>query len=227
MTHRQMWRRISSGGFANRPAVETRKRRDEDSEDVHIDDKRKKVRFNPSVRVILIPTVAEYRAVCLGSLLWWDQEFYATFKKSAVSELLLFMTSHPSFTAKLCIKMLYQPDSLYEELLEQSFGQSTVLKTEVSADSGNLSKPLVLMKPCNGGGDEDLQPLTVVDVDDEEITASCPSWTEPHEKITSASPSIFKTVHHRSIESDCHRSPRTLSLFPIHPLSAMSPLSVA
>ncbi len=71
---------------------------------------RKKIQFNPAVRVILIPTVGEYRLVGLGDLMWWNDNDYKGFKQSALNELKLFMLKLSSMDSKAAIKALYQPD---------------------------------------------------------------------------------------------------------------------
>lgn len=70
---------------------------------------RTKVRFNTAIRVILIPTVSEYRQAGLGDLMWWDESHYKEFKMSAITELKLHMLHHPGLDSKSAIKDMYQP----------------------------------------------------------------------------------------------------------------------
>ena len=78
-------------------------------------EKEKKVRFGSAVRVILIPTVAEYRQVGLGDLMWWDDGHLKEFKLSAITELKLHMLQHPTMDSKAAIKDLYQPSERDKE----------------------------------------------------------------------------------------------------------------
>lgn len=70
---------------------------------------RTQVRFNPAIRVVLIPTVTEYRQLGLGEVMWWDDTHYKEFKLSAISELKLYMVHHPGLDSKAAIKHMYQP----------------------------------------------------------------------------------------------------------------------
>ena len=68
----------------------------------------KKVKFNATVSVILIPTVNDYKKVHLETLLWWKQDDYNTFKKEALFELKLLIKNNQQLDYKTAAKILYQ-----------------------------------------------------------------------------------------------------------------------
>ena len=70
---------------------------------------KKKVRFQPAVRVVLIPSRTEYSAADLNIELWWDDSDYSAFKASAVSELKALMRLRNICNSKDAIRILYQP----------------------------------------------------------------------------------------------------------------------
>eukprot|EP01038_Epipyxis_sp_PR26KG_P010628 gene10628-14271_t len=80
----------------------------------------KKVRLNPAVRVVLIPTVDEYRQAGLGNSMWYDSEEHNQFKVDAMNELKLFMTFHKKLTCKQSIQILYQTDYLEKPVVKIS-----------------------------------------------------------------------------------------------------------
>jgi len=86
----------------------------------------KQVRFSAAVRVILIPTVAEYRQVGLANQMWWTDCDYTEFKQSAVCELRAYMMEHSSKDSKAAIKALYQLDDAANTHLT-----STIFSAEV------------------------------------------------------------------------------------------------
>eukprot|EP01035_Chromulina_nebulosa_P016997 gene16997-22496_t len=71
-----------------------------------------KVKFNSSLRVILIPSRIDYRSADLIPSLWWSINDYRNFQQSAYSEIRLFSVSEgiPMDEAR---KMLYQPHGNY------------------------------------------------------------------------------------------------------------------
>jgi hypothetical protein len=70
-----------------------------------------RVKFNTAVRVVLIPTVAEYRTARLAEALWWADPDYKNFKESALAELREYLNAHPQQNSKSAISHLYQNDS--------------------------------------------------------------------------------------------------------------------
>ena len=54
---------------------------------------RRKVEFQPLVRVVLIPSRTEYSSAGLLSILWWEDSDYSSFKSTAVRELKALMIS--------------------------------------------------------------------------------------------------------------------------------------
>lgn len=67
------------------------------------------MRFQPAVRVVLIPSRTEYTAADLNVELWWDDSDYSAFKASAVLELKALMRSRNLCNSKEAIRILYQP----------------------------------------------------------------------------------------------------------------------
>lgn len=70
---------------------------------------KKRVKFQPAVRVVLIPSRTEYIASNLLSTLWWNDIDYSAFKNSAVMELKAVMRSNSISNSKEAIRILYQP----------------------------------------------------------------------------------------------------------------------
>lgn len=70
----------------------------------------RRLRFNSSVHVILIPTVEEYRTAGLGEDMWWCDIDYKSFKDSAVDELRRYLHENSKVDAKMALKYLYQPE---------------------------------------------------------------------------------------------------------------------
>ena len=73
------------------------------------DKPKQKVRFDNDVKVVLIPTREEYEEAQLTNLLWWSEDQYKQFKKSALAELKLFLLAYPSLDTKSALKIIYQP----------------------------------------------------------------------------------------------------------------------
>jgi hypothetical protein len=70
---------------------------------------RKRVRYETSVRVVLIPTRDEYVEAGLQNDLWWEDTDYTVFKNSAVRELKALMTLKRLTNSKEALTLLYQP----------------------------------------------------------------------------------------------------------------------
>mmetsp|Transcript_11481 Transcript_11481/g.15810 ORF Transcript_11481/g.15810 Transcript_11481/m.15810 type:complete len:250 (-) Transcript_11481:294-1043(-) len=70
----------------------------------------RRLRFNSSVHVILIPTVEEYRTAGLGDEMWWCDSDYKNFKESAVDELRRYLHENSKVDSKMALKHLYQPE---------------------------------------------------------------------------------------------------------------------
>ena len=71
---------------------------------------KKKVKFQPAVRVVLIPSRSEYATADILIELWWEESDYSAFKASAVSELKSLMRSRNICNSKEAIRILYQPN---------------------------------------------------------------------------------------------------------------------
>jgi hypothetical protein len=71
---------------------------------------KRKVKFQPAVRVVLIPSRTEYIASNLLVTLWWTDVDYSAFKNSAVMELKAVMRSQSITNSKEAIRLLYQPN---------------------------------------------------------------------------------------------------------------------
>lgn len=72
------------------------------------------VRWNPGVRVVLIPTCSEYRDSNICNRIWWTDIEINSFKDAAVLELKNAMRKL-SIDSKNAIKLLYQPSSFDKE----------------------------------------------------------------------------------------------------------------
>ena len=86
---------------------------------------KRRIRFQPAVRVVLIPSRTEYTEADLNVELWWDDSDYSAFKTSAVCELKSLMRLRNLTNSKDAIRILYQPalvgetDPYDEVLMEQ------------------------------------------------------------------------------------------------------------
>jgi hypothetical protein len=121
---------------------------------------KKQVRFSAAVRVVLIPTVAEYRQVGLADLMWWSDCHYSEFKTSAVNELKEYMTKHTGSNAKEAIKALYQPFNS-ETKLQQT---AAIFSAEVSSPQPHvLSSTTSSSQTSSGSGSDKCDPLCVTD----------------------------------------------------------------
>lgn len=78
-------------------------------------DKIRRVRFNTSVRMVLIPTTAEYRLSGLSDDLWWNNSDYKDFKDAAVAELRQYLLENSKVDAKTALNLLYQPGMKCEQ----------------------------------------------------------------------------------------------------------------
>lgn len=89
---------------------------------------KKRVAFQPLVRVVLIPSRNEYIAAGLLSILWWEDSDYSSFKTSAVRELKALMISRGIYNSKEAIKVLYQPgiddfDEIFNDFPSRSMSE--------------------------------------------------------------------------------------------------------
>ena len=75
--------------------------------------KRKKVTFNCEVYCILIPTRMELSF--LKDDLWWSETDYTSFFNSAKIEINDFISENPFTNLRDAKKMLYQPNSIYND----------------------------------------------------------------------------------------------------------------
>lgn len=69
---------------------------------------KRKVRFSSSVRVVLIAGKDEYIASRFSKLLWYEEEDYTSFKKSALQEFNELLQSG-TYSRREALKELYQP----------------------------------------------------------------------------------------------------------------------
>ena len=67
-----------------------------------------KVKFFPSVAVVLIPTVQEYKNAHLDRDLWYGESDFETFKSSARKEVMDCILINPSMNVRDAKKTLYQ-----------------------------------------------------------------------------------------------------------------------
>ena len=92
----------------------------------------RKVRFQTSVRVILIPSRPEYIAAGLLPVLWWEKSDFPLFKTAAVSEVISIMQLRNIKNCKDAMRLLYQtdlrpesPETVFESDMEISDSDST------------------------------------------------------------------------------------------------------
>jgi hypothetical protein len=82
--------------------------------------KKRSVRFQPQVKVILIPSRTEYTDANVPIDLWWRALDYISFKSSAVNELTALMLKKGICNSKEAIHILFQTGFDCEETLEES-----------------------------------------------------------------------------------------------------------
>lgn len=75
---------------------------------------KRRVRFQTSVRVILIPSRPEYIAAGLLPVLWWEKTDFPLFKTAAVSEVISLMQLRNIKNCKDAMKLLYQTEPKIE-----------------------------------------------------------------------------------------------------------------
>lgn len=79
----------------------------------------KKVRWNPGVRVVLIPTRSEYHSIRLAQFIWWSEADYSKFRESAAVEIYDAMR-YLKLDMKDAIRTLYQPQNISNPAMESS-----------------------------------------------------------------------------------------------------------
>ena len=77
-------------------------------------DKRKNVKFNTAVHVVLIPTRKDYRNAGLGEVMWFSDDDYRLFKESATVEVKRYMAIHSNIN---CKEVTYSLTYLFNLLL--------------------------------------------------------------------------------------------------------------
>lgn len=100
--------------------------------------KKRRVKWNLGVRVVLIPTRTEYREANLNDFIWWTSQDYPLFKKSAVEELKRAM-EFLNCDGKTAIITLYQPTVDGQHLFFQEFSSASEKKSsQENAPVGGL-----------------------------------------------------------------------------------------
>lgn len=108
---------------------------------------RKTVKFNPSLRVVLIPSRGEFKQVGLQSVLWWNSCDYINFQNNANSEIRM-LVSFENITAKQARKKLYQSSDIVDN---DEISNYNLINTNPSPSNGQQSK-------FNYDKDENLSP---------------------------------------------------------------------
>jgi hypothetical protein len=68
--------------------------------------KNTRVSFDPTVIVVLIPSVKEYKHANLNESLWWNQDDIDSFKDCAICDVISFVESHPGLDCEVSLKLL-------------------------------------------------------------------------------------------------------------------------
>ena len=102
--------------------------------------KKKSVVFDDHLRVILIPSVVDYRAASLIQSMWWSSSDYKAFEEAAFSELKLFAIN-AGIGLKAARSMLYQPLSQAANHCVKAYYES-FYSCESSSDSYDSSDSL-------------------------------------------------------------------------------------
>jgi hypothetical protein len=79
---------------------------------------KKRVRFSPTIRVVLIPTIDEYLVARLADSLWWTKSQYKSFKFTAHQEVKSYMDTYSISNFRIAVSALYQPQMQSESKSE-------------------------------------------------------------------------------------------------------------
>ena len=105
---------------------------------------KRRIQFQPSVRVILIPSRTEYSDANMFNLLWWEDTDYTAFKSSAILELKALMSIKNIQDSKKALKMMYQPEFHFEDIVHSKVSkESTTVHRPTSVDSLSGSPPTI------------------------------------------------------------------------------------
>mmetsp|Transcript_17356 Transcript_17356/g.15649 ORF Transcript_17356/g.15649 Transcript_17356/m.15649 type:complete len:175 (-) Transcript_17356:193-717(-) len=83
---------------------------DEESEEDDSPNVSTVVKFDDSVKVILIPSRNEYHEAKLANLLWWENKDYSKFKDQAHNEVVSAVNINDSCGFREAMTLLYQPE---------------------------------------------------------------------------------------------------------------------
>jgi len=103
----------------------------------------KRVRFNSTSKMVLIPCVTDYRKAGLTDTLWWRTDEYFTFQQAARSEIKM-MAAYDGITLLEARRKLYQPEKIEEKekvVLSppMATGESDIDSSEVPTYSSALA----------------------------------------------------------------------------------------
>jgi hypothetical protein len=87
------------------------------------------IKFNPNVKVVLIPARKDYETSNLAGSLWWLDHEYQEFKSDAVVEIRNVMSRY-LLTPKDAALRLYQKIEIYERLTGVTLNQLQALEYE-------------------------------------------------------------------------------------------------
>jgi hypothetical protein len=167
---------------------------------------KKHLRFQPAVRVVLIPSRTEYTAADLNIELWWDDSDYSAFKASAVLELKALMRSRNLCNSKEAIRILYQPAE--EGEIDQLDQPTTTLDTD-GATSSRCNSPAPTIDDENNCG-------TCAICPDEELELNKLLLLTARTDLDLTDPHNFDKIH---AKGEAHTT--TIGFKKIHPLAYM------
>ena len=136
---------------------------------------RRKVRFQTSVRVILIPSRPEYIAAGLLPVLWWEKSDFPLFKTAAVSEVISLMQLRNIKNCKEAMKVLYQTDTgpIDETIFEsdsEGFDSESARSSFETLDEFSKPKapnsPRSCLKPKNNDEKSVKRPISCITKED-------------------------------------------------------------
>mmetsp|Transcript_19104 Transcript_19104/g.26107 ORF Transcript_19104/g.26107 Transcript_19104/m.26107 type:complete len:163 (-) Transcript_19104:80-568(-) len=76
----------------------------------------KKVRFFSKVKVVLVPSLQEYKQAKLDSLLWWNSTDYAYFKDSVLSDIRKCLQLNSHLDPRSALGLLCQEEECFSPL---------------------------------------------------------------------------------------------------------------
>lgn len=180
--------------------------------------RKKRIKFSPSVRVVLIPTIIEYLEANIGDLIWWSEHDFRVFKEDAVQELKEHLMKCPNDSAKQAIKNLYGSSIDREGLPPLTLSGSVldvILPSRASADdtTNDDCSSLSSDSGCPLDIEDEVTDRCVTDAHMKPfaLTTEVPHSTSPSregsDQLSSMINSFLSPTHHRGYSDNADSVP--------------------